>query len=108
MNEMSHLPASLPTISQEIWDMKYRLKAADGTVRERTLADTWARVAGAAAKAEPKATRRQWAERFAAAMADFEFIPAGRILARAGTRRSVTLFHCFVLDRIGAELSCIF
>src|SRR5262245_66451769 len=97
MNEMSHSPASLPTISQAIWDMKYRLKAADGTVRERTVADTWARVARAAAKAESKATRRLWAERFASAMADFAFLPAGRILAGAGTRRSVTLFNCFVL-----------
>ena len=108
MNEMSHLPASLPTISQEIWDMKYRLKAADGTVRERTVADTWARVARAAAKAEPKATRRLWAERFASAMADFAFLPAGRILAGAGTRRSVTLFNCFVLGRIDDDLSAIF
>jgi ribonucleoside-diphosphate reductase alpha chain len=108
MNKMSHLPASLPTISQEIWDMKYRLKAADGTVRERTVADTWARVARAAAKAEPKATRRLWAERFALAMADFAFLPAGRILAGAGTRRSVTLFNCFVLGRIDDDLSAIF
>src|SRR5262245_28836943 len=108
MNEMSHSPASLPTISQAIWDMKYRLKAADGTVRERTVADTWARVARAAAKAESKATRRLWAERFASAMADFAFLPAGRILAGAGTRRSVTLFNCFVLGRIDDDLSAIF
>jgi ribonucleoside-diphosphate reductase alpha chain len=108
MNAMSHMPASLPAISQQVWDMKYRLKAADGTVRERTVADTWARVARAAAKAEPKATRRRWAERFAAAMADFAFLPAGRILAGAGTRRSVTLFNCFVLGRIDDDLSAIF
>jgi ribonucleoside-diphosphate reductase alpha chain len=108
MNEMSHAPPSLPAISQQIWDMKYRLKAADGTARERTLADTWARVARAAAKAEAKATRQLWAERFAAAMADFAFLPAGRILAGAGTRRSVTLFNCFVLGRIDDDLSAIF
>jgi ribonucleoside-diphosphate reductase alpha chain len=108
MNEMSHAPSSLPAISQEIWDMKYRLKAADGTARERALADTWARVARAAAKAEAKATRQLWAERFAAAMADFAFLPAGRILAGAGTRRSVTLFNCFVLGRIDDDLSAIF
>src|SRR5262245_45673748 len=105
MHEMSHCCYALPAISHQMWDMKYRLKAADGTVRERRLADTWARVAGAAAKAEPKATRRLWAERFAAAMADFEFLPAGRILAGAGTRRSVTLFNCFVLGRIEDDLS---
>src|SRR5262247_2498445 len=108
MNTMSHSPTALPAISQQIWDMKYRLKAADGTARERTLADTWARVAGAAAKAEAKATRSLWRERFAQAMADFAFLPAGRILAGAGTRRQVTLFNCFVLGRIDDDLSAIF
>jgi ribonucleoside-diphosphate reductase alpha chain len=98
----------LPAISQQIWDMKYRLKAADGAAREQTLPDTWARVARAAARAEPPATRRVWAERFAGAMADFAFLPAGRILAGAGTRRQVTLFNCFVLGRIEDDLSAIF
>jgi ribonucleoside-diphosphate reductase alpha chain len=108
MNTISHSPTALPAISQQIWDMKYRLKAADGTARERTLADTWARVAGAAAKAEAKATRSLWRERFAQAMADFAFLPAGRILAGAGTHRHVTLFNCFVLGRIDDDLSAIF
>ena len=108
MNTMRDSPSSLPVISQQIWDMKYRLKGADGAPRERTLADTWARVARAVARAEPKATRRQWAERFAEAMADFAFLPAGRILAGAGTRRQVTLFNCFVLGRIDDDLSAIF
>src|SRR5262245_1049572 len=108
MNTISPSSLALPAISQQIWDMKYRLKAADGTPRERTLADSWARVAGAAAKAEAKATRRLWRERFAEAMADFAFLPAGRILAGAGTRRQVTLFNCFVLGRIDDDLSAIF
>ena len=108
MNETKDVAPIEPPISQQIWDMKYRLKAADGTPRERTQADTWARVARAAAGAEPKATRGLWAERFAQAMADFAFLPAGRILAGAGTRRSVTLFNCFVLGRIEDDLSAIF
>jgi ribonucleoside-diphosphate reductase alpha chain len=108
MNENSAVPPFQPPISQQIWDMKYRLKAADGTPRERAFADTFARVARAAAAAEPKATRGVWAERFALAMADFAFLPAGRILAGAGTRRTVTLFNCFVLGRIDDDLSAIF
>jgi ribonucleoside-diphosphate reductase alpha chain len=108
MNENSASAPAQPPISQQIWDMKYRLKAADGTPRERTPADTFARVARAAATAEPKATRGVWAERFAQAMADFAFLPAGRILAGAGTRRTVTLFNCFVLGRIDDDLSAIF
>ena len=40
---------------------------------------------------------RQWEERFRDAIADFRFIPAGRVLAGAGTERTVTLFNCFVM-----------
>ena len=41
-------------------------------------------------------------------MADFAFLPAGRILAGAGTGRAVTLFNCFVMGRIEDDLSSIF
>ena len=34
-------------ISQQIWDMKYRLKGADGQPVDKTMPDTWARVAQA-------------------------------------------------------------
>ena len=98
----------LPRISEQIWDMKYRLKAADGSALDRTLADTWERVAKAAAAAEPKRLRAHWAKAFREAMADFAFMPAGRILAGAGTGRSVTLFNCFVMGRIEDDLTSIF
>ncbi|TMJ66214.1 MAG: ribonucleoside-diphosphate reductase, adenosylcobalamin-dependent, partial [Alphaproteobacteria bacterium] len=101
-------PSPLPRISEQIWDMKYRLKAADGSPLDRTIADTWARVARAAAAAEPKRARERWAQRFADAMADFAFLPAGRILAGAGTGRAVTLFNCFVMGRIEDDLGSIF
>jgi ribonucleoside-diphosphate reductase alpha chain len=98
----------LPEISERIWDMKYRLKAEDGTPRDAALDDTWQRVARAAAAAEPKRTRERWARQFAHAFADFAFLPAGRILAGAGTGRSVTLFNCFVMGRIEDDLGSIF
>jgi ribonucleoside-diphosphate reductase alpha chain len=98
----------LPRISEQIWDMKYRLKAADGTALDHGIADTWARVARAVAAAEPKRVRARWAKEFAAALADFAFLPAGRILAGAGTGRGVTLFNCFVMGRIEDDLSSIF
>ena len=41
-------------------------------------------------------------------MADFGFLPGGRILAGAGTGRDVTLFNCFVLGTIEDDLSAIF
>ena len=99
---------SLPRISQQIWDAKYRLKTAEGAPVDLTLADTWRRVAGAIAAAEPEADRERWAKAFADAMADLSFLPAGRILAGAGSGRAVTLFNCFVMGRIEDDLSSIF
>ncbi|MBV9419286.1 MAG: adenosylcobalamin-dependent ribonucleoside-diphosphate reductase, partial [Alphaproteobacteria bacterium] len=95
-------------ISSQIWDMKYRLKAPDGTPLDRDVADTWARVALAAAQAEPVETRAQHALDFAAALTSHRFIPAGRILAGAGTDRSVTLFNCFVMGAIEDSMDGIF
>jgi ribonucleoside-diphosphate reductase alpha chain len=99
----------LSPISEEIWDMKYRLRDEDGEPADATLADTWARVAQAAASVEAKKrARRKWAERFEAALADFAFLPAGRILAGAGTDRKVTLFNCFVMGPIEDDMTSIF
>ena len=97
-------------ISREIWDLKYRLKDADGRQADSSLEDTFWRVARAAAAAEKggKKAREKWAERFHRAMSDLGFLPGGRILAGAGTGRSVTLFNCFVLGKIDDDLSAIF
>jgi ribonucleoside-diphosphate reductase alpha chain len=105
---MRSTSSPLPRISEQIWDMKYRLKGADGSPLDVTIADTWARVANAVAAAEPKRERKLWAHRFAQALADFAFLPAGRILAGAGTGRAVTLFNCFVMGRIEDDLGSIF
>ncbi|HEY5237693.1 MAG TPA: adenosylcobalamin-dependent ribonucleoside-diphosphate reductase [Rhizomicrobium sp.] len=94
-------------IARQIWDMKYRLKDDDGTPVERDPADTFLRVANAAALAEAPETRAQWAGAFNDAMAA-GFLPAGRILAGAGTDRSVTLFNCFVMGAIPDSMDGIF
>jgi ribonucleoside-diphosphate reductase alpha chain len=101
-------PVDWPSISAEIWDMKYRLKTADGAPVEATFADTVARVAGAVAKAERPELRAPWAERYRGALAAREFLPGGRILAGAGAGRNVTLFNCFVMGRIDDDLGAIF
>jgi ribonucleoside-diphosphate reductase alpha chain len=95
-------------ISRQIWDMKYRLKDAGGTPIDREVADTWARVALAAAHAEAPEHRREQALQFASALAGHRFIPAGRILAGAGTDRNVTLFNCFVMGTIEDDMGAIF
>ncbi|MDE2013684.1 MAG: adenosylcobalamin-dependent ribonucleoside-diphosphate reductase, partial [Alphaproteobacteria bacterium] len=95
-------------ISRQIWDMKYRLKAPDGTPVDEDVAGTWARVALAAAKAEVPEARNAAARDFAQALAGHRFLPAGRILAGAGTDRNVTLFNCFVMGRIDDDMGAIF
>ncbi len=95
-------------IAQQIWDMKYRLKHADGTPVDGDVSASWARVALAAAQAEAPENRREQALRFAGALAGYRFLPAGRILAGAGTGRSVTLFNCFVMGAIPDSMDGIF
>ena len=93
-------------ISQQIWDMKYRLKAADGHPVDKSVADTFARVARALCA--PEADPRRWEQKFFQAMADYHFLPAGRILAGAGAGRRVTLFNCFVMGDIPDDMTGIF
>ncbi|MBM3584411.1 MAG: adenosylcobalamin-dependent ribonucleoside-diphosphate reductase [Alphaproteobacteria bacterium] len=93
-------------ISLQIWDMKYRLKAADNTPVDRTIEDTWRRVARAVAQPEADRARRE--QDFFDAMAGFRFLPAGRILAGAGSARKVTLFNCFVMGTIPDDMAGIF
>jgi ribonucleoside-diphosphate reductase alpha chain len=99
--------ATVGSISQQIWDMKYRLKGPSGEPIDKTIDDTRRRVA--AALAAPERHPRKWAERFHQAMADFKFLPAGRVLAGAGAGRAgVTLFNCFVMGRIPDDMGGIF
>ena len=100
--------STVSAISHQIWDMKYRLKSASGDVIDRTVNDTWRRIATALAEPESEAVRAQWAEKFEAAMSEFRFLPAGRIVAGAGTNRDVTLFNCFVMGTIPDDMSGIF
>lgn len=88
-------------VSTRIWEAKYRYRT------DRTIEDTWRRVANALAAAET-AGREAWEECFHSALEGFRFLPAGRILAGAGTRRRVTLFNCFVMGRIEDSLDGIF
>jgi ribonucleoside-diphosphate reductase alpha chain len=100
--------SALDPISRDIWDMKYRLKAADGQPLDVTMEDSWHRVADAVALAEVEGERRRRAEEFYAILENFRFLPAGRILAGAGTQRQVTLFNCFVMGTIPDSLDGIF
>ncbi|SIO39679.1 ribonucleoside-diphosphate reductase class II [Rhodovulum sp. ES.010] len=93
-------------IAEQIWDMKYRLKKADGSPEDLTVEDTWRRIARALAEPEQDSAARE--EEFYAALEDFRFLPAGRITAGAGTGRAVTLFNCFVMGTIPDSMAGIF
>src|SRR5471030_2764265 len=92
-------------VSQRIWDMKYRFCEPSG-VAEADLDATWRRVATALAAGERDPDL--WAGRFHEALSGFKFLPAGRVIAGAGTGRTVTLFNCFVMGAIGDDMASIF
>ena len=81
------------SIAEQIWDMKYRFKGPDGVPIDNTVEDSWHRIAGALSSVE--SSPEYWKPIFFEALSDFQFLPAGRIMAGAGTDRSVTLFNCF-------------
>jgi ribonucleoside-diphosphate reductase alpha chain len=95
-------------ISRQIWDLKYRLKGAGIAGGDETIADTWARVAGAVSLAERPDQRALWRDRFLGILQDFRFLPAGRVLAGAGSGRAVTLFNCFVMGTVPDDMGGIF
>jgi ribonucleoside-diphosphate reductase alpha chain len=95
---------SAQSLSHFIWQTRYRDKDADPP--ENSIDDTWERVAQSAAAIEREPA--VWSKRFQDILTDFRFLPGGRILAGAGTRRQVTLFNCFVMGLIGDSLEGIF
>jgi ribonucleoside-diphosphate reductase alpha chain len=97
----------LPAISEDIWRSKYRFVRPDGTA-EQSLAQSLERVATAIAGAEQPQERARWTQEFQSVMDDLSFIPAGRILAGAGTNRAVTLFNCYVMGSIDDSIPGIF
>ena len=93
-------------IAEQIWDMKYRFKSADGMSIDLTVEDSWRRIARDLARVETDP--ELWEERFYSALEDFKYLPAGRITAGAGTAREVTLFNCFVMGTIPDTMGGIF
>jgi ribonucleoside-diphosphate reductase alpha chain len=89
-------------ISRRIWAAKYRAGEA-----ERSVEDSWRRIAGALAAVEP-ADAVAWSGRFEDILRGFAFLPGGRIQAGAGTGRKVTLFNCFVMGPIEDSIPGIF
>ena len=88
-------------ISRHVWETKYRY------AHERTITDSWRRIARALAAVEPNDSDG-WEARYFSILQDFKFLPGGRIQAGAGTARNVTLFNCFVMGPIEDSIPGIF
>ena len=95
-----------PLIATQIWDKKYRLKQADGTPVDVSVQGTWQRIADALAI--PEDDQLSWSVQFRTALEEYQFLPAGRITAGAGTGRDVTLFNCYVMGTIPDSMDGIF
>ena len=86
-------------IARQIWQSKYRYKSK-GRKIDRVISDTWLRVASALAKSEAPSKREMVTNTFFDAMRSYKLLPGGRILAGAGTKRSITLCNTFVMREI--------
>jgi ribonucleoside-diphosphate reductase alpha chain len=88
--------------SLDIWDKKYRLTAKDGTPIDKTMDDTFKRVARSLAEVELPEVREHWYERFLWALRRGA-IPAGRIISNAGAwehKPATSTINCTVSGTI--------
>jgi ribonucleoside-diphosphate reductase alpha chain len=88
--------------SLDIWDKKYRLSAKDGTPIDRSMDETYMRVARALADVEREDVREQWYEQFLWALRKGT-IPAGRIISNAGAQEhkpATSTINCTVSGTI--------
>ena len=88
--------------SYDIWDKKYRLIAKDGTPIDKSMDDTYKRVARALADVEADELREQWYESFLWALRHGA-IPAGRVTSNAGAlehKPATSTINCTVSGTI--------
>lgn len=105
-------PSAFPQpICEQIWGMKYKLQTPNPDIKNDTcVEDTWRRIADACAftSNRDKNLAMEYRSQFYDALRDFNWLPAGRITAGAGTGRNVTLFNCYVMNKIPDDLEAIF
>ena len=89
--------------STDIWDKKYRLKKKDGQVIDRTVDETYQRVAKSLAEVEESdAKKAEWRDKFVWALRHGA-IPAGRIISNAGAlayKPATSTINCTVSGTI--------
>ena len=93
----------LQPASADIWERKYQLKTAGGEAVDRTIDDTYARVARALADIETTPEKREeWYGKFLWAL-QHGAVPAGRIISNAGAlqhKPATSTINCTVSGKI--------
>ena len=93
----------LQPASFDIWQRKYQLHSADGKDVDKSIDDTYARVARALADIETTPEKRQeWFDKFLWAL-QHGAVPAGRIISNAGARQhkpATSTINCTVSGKI--------
>lgn len=85
-------------ISKEIYSTTYQFG------EEKTIEDTWKRIAIDLAEVEKKRKRNFWAVKFYELLEDFKFLPGGRIISNAGLNlKGTTYINCFVDGFVGED-----
>ena len=94
----------LEGIRQKVFMDRYSLKDPSGQPLEFYPEQLWARVArGIAAVETTEEKQAYWEKRFNEALADFQFVPGGRILAGAGSGHQVTFYNCMPPEQESAD-----
>ena len=93
----------LQPASADIWQSKYQLKSAEGEAIDRSIDDTFARVARALADIETTSEKREeWYGKFLWAL-QHGAVPAGRIISNAGAqdhKPATSTINCTVSGKI--------
>src|SRR6201987_230070 len=95
--------------SLDIWDKKYRLSAKDGAPIDKTMDDTYKRVARALADVEKEEVREEWYNKFVWALRRGA-IPAGRVTSNAGAlghKPATSTINCTVSGAIHDSMDYI-
>jgi ribonucleoside-diphosphate reductase alpha chain len=84
-------------LAEFVWRSRYRGVDAGGAP-ELSPAGTFERVSRALSAHEPDSAG--WQSRFQGVLADYRFLPGGRILAAAGQASGRTMLNCFVMGPV--------
>lgn len=98
MSEPDVIVLPLQQTSYEIWEKKYQLKDEHGLPVDKTVEDTYERVATALSLVEEEDVRQNWKEKFKWALKNGA-TPAGRIMSNAGAGKykpATSLINCTV------------